>query len=61
MCRQKAQSSRENFEHVQKSYATKFLAKWLQSHRVCLETVANLSPTPRNLVAIILEHDIFAR
>ena len=56
-----AQSSRENFEHVQKFYATKFLAKWSQSHRGCLETVANLSPTPRNLVAIILEHDIFAR
>ena len=27
MCRQVAQSSRENFEHVQKFYATKFLAK----------------------------------
>ena len=59
MCRQVAQSSRENFEHVQKFYATKFLAKWSQSHRGCLETVANLSPTPRNLVAIILEHNIF--
>ena len=61
MCRQVAQSSRENFEHVQKFNATKFLAKWSQSHRGCLETVANLSLTPRNLVAIILEHDIFAR
>ena len=58
MCRQVAQSSRENFEHVQKFYATKFLAKWSQSHRGCLETVANLSPTPRNLVAIILGQDI---
>ena len=58
MCRQVAQSSRENFEHVQKFYGTKFLAKWLQSHRVCLKPVANLSPTPRNLVAIILEHDL---
>ena len=61
MCRQVAQSSRENFEHVQKFYATKFLAKWSQSHRGCLEAVANLSPTPRNLVAIIFEQDIFAR
>ena len=61
MCRQVAQSSREDFEHVQKFYATKFLAKWSQSHRECLEPVANLSPTPRNLVAVILEHDIFAR
>ena len=34
MCRQVAQSSRENFEHVQKFYATKFLAKWSQSSRV---------------------------
>ena len=55
-----AKSSRK-FEHVQKFYATKFLAKWSQSHRGCLETVANLSPTPRNLVAVILEQDIFAR
>ena len=61
ICRQVAQKSRENFEHVQKFYATKFLAKWSQSHRGCLEPVANLSPTPRNLVAIILEHKIFAR
>ena len=61
MCRQVAQSSHENFEHVQKFYATKFLANWLQSHHGCLEPVANLSPTPSNLVAIILEQDIFAR
>ena len=61
MCREVAQSSRENFEHVQKFYATKFLAKWSQSDRGCLEPIANLSPTPRNLVAIILEQDIFAR
>ena len=61
MCRQVAQSSRENFEHVQKFYATKFLAKWLHSDRGCLEPIANLLPTPRNLVAIILEQDIFAR
>ena len=61
MCRQVAQSSRVNFEHVQKFYAKKFLAKWSQSHRGCLETVANLSPTPRNLVATNLEQDIFAR
>ena len=61
MCRKVAQSSRENFEHVQKFYATKFLANWSQSHRGCLEPVANLSPIPRNLVAIILEQDIFAR
>ena len=27
MCRQVAQSSHQNFEHVQKFYATKFLAK----------------------------------
>ena len=30
MCRHVAQSSRENFEHVQKFYATKFHAKWLK-------------------------------
>ena len=56
-----SQRSRENFEHVQKFYATKFLAKWSQSHRECLETVANLSPTPRNLVAKILDYETFAR
>ena len=48
MCRQVAQSSRENFEHVQKFYATKFLAKWSQSHRGCLETVADPSQFSRN-------------
>ena len=60
MRRQVAQSSRENSEHVQKFDATKFLAKWSQSHRGCLEPDVNLSPTPRNLVAIILEHNEFA-
>ena len=48
MCRQVAQSSRENFEHVQKFYATKFLAKWSQSHRGCLEPVEKI---PRKMVA----------
>ena len=45
MCRQVAQSSHENFDHVQKFYATKILAKWSQSHR---ELVADPSQFSRN-------------
>ena len=41
----------ENFEHVQNFYATKLRAKQSQSHRMCLEPVANHSQTHRNLVS----------
>ena len=51
MCRQVAQSSRENFEHVQKFYATKFLTLVAKSSRVSRtrrELVADPSQFSRN-------------
>ena len=51
MCRQVAQSSCENFEHVPKFYATKSRAKWSQSHPRCgtrREVVADPSQFSRS-------------
>ena len=52
MCRQVAQSSRENFEHVQKIYATKFprkiVAKSSRVSQTSRELVTDLSQFSRN-------------
>ena len=61
MCRQVAQSSRENFEHVQKILCDKIPRKIVAKSSRVSRARRKLVADPCNLVAIILEHDIFAR